>query len=76
MRQLAGATVGAEKRRTCARGVTTGAPKHLRHDRLVSATTLDRRAMEGDIRLSEWWSGIGKPDGRLHRRPVHSPGGP
>ena len=75
MRQFARATVGAEKKRTRARVVTTGVPKHFRHDHPRSATTLDRQAMAGDIRPSEWRSGIGKPDGRLHRGPIHSPGG-
>ena len=64
--RVVGATVGAEKRRTCTRVDATRAPKYLQRDCPGSASTLDRRPMEGDLRISEWQSRNGQPDGRVH----------
>ena len=74
--QVVGAIVGAEERRARTRVGATEAPEYLRRDYLGSAKTLDRRPMKGDLQVSEWRSRVGQPDGRLHRRLVHTLGRP
>ena len=69
---VVGATVGTEKRGARARASATRAPEYLRHDCVGSATTLDCRPLEGDLRVPKWRSRVGKPDGHIYRGPLHA----
>ena len=71
---VAGATMGAEERGARARAGATGGPQHFRRNDSGTTSNVDRRAVEGHLRLSEQRSRVIKPDGRLHRRPVYALG--
>ena len=73
--RVAGATVDTEERGDRARTNSTGAPEHLRWNYPGSATTLDRKAMEGYLRVSEWRGRFSQPDGQLHQRLIYPPSG-
>ena len=74
MFRVAGVTMGVEERGTRARAGATGVPQHLRRNDPGPTSNVDRRAVEGHLRLSERRSRVIKPDGRLHQRPVYAPG--
>ena len=67
-------TMGVEEGGACARAGATEAPQHIRWDDPGPASIVDRRAMEGHLRLSKQRSRIVEPDGRVCRRPLHTLG--
>ena len=76
MHRVAGVIVGAEERRTHTRVGATGAPKYLRRNDLGPTPIVDRRTMEGHLRVSEWRDRVSQLDGRLHQRLVYAPSRP
>ena len=64
--------MGAEEGAVGPGVVTTGAPKHVRHNRSRSPTTLDCGSVARDVPISDRRFRVVQPDGGPPRREIHA----